>query len=267
MRANTYRLLPFFLLPLAAQAGFMDPFTGAIDPSWQVFTSSNPAPTNHTSLTANPGNLRYSLDPLTDSHGFELNMQSSGGSSSGLDLRHAVNGTGWTIETKADYFLPVSNGRHFAMSVYFGDGSDGTYRLAVRRGRDVNQNYLDFYVGLHSGGIAFQNRVTQAALDFDLAGPDNTQFYERLSRDGNTLRGQYSTDGFNWITALTYDVPTGALDGLNQTLSLTGGSFVSPAGSYADYDYISIVDNVPEPSALSLALGGLLWICWRKTRA
>src|SRR5439155_2542550 len=56
-----------------------------------------------------------------------------------------------------------------------------------------------------------------------------------------------SYDGSTWSTLMTKDFGT-ALNALPQRLSITGGSWFSSAGSYADWDYVSLRPTGTAPS-------------------
>jgi hypothetical protein len=78
--------------------------------------------------------------------------------------------------------------------------------------------------------------------DVSLPPNPNDRYYYRLERAGETLTALWSTDGVVWNTALTRDMGT-ELDGLSQRVVLAGLSWYTPAGSYADYDYVRLTPS------------------------
>jgi hypothetical protein len=72
---------------------------------------------------------------------------------------------------------------------------------------------------------------------------DFSTFYFRLERAGGELTTMWSEDGATRDTAFNHDMGT-LLDGLTQTVVVTGESWFNPAGSYADWDYITVTPTV-----------------------
>jgi len=257
---------------LSSYAGFIDPFTSpSLDPSWSVVTYTGPfprahgetSPANEFSLSANPGNLRYTLNPMTHSDGFLNGYATTSGVHSccthdaGLEISRPLTGDNWVLETRASYFLPFSNGRTFNFDVYFGDGGPDTFQARFLRGRDTGYNNVQFILAEFPGAFPSQTGISYlSAPDYPFSTSANTVVY-RLVRSGGVLTAQWSDDdGTSFQTAYSTDLGN-ALDGLDQRVSIAGLSWFNPAGSYADYDYVSFSD-VPEPSSLllsALALG------------
>src|SRR5207244_2027423 len=135
-------------------------------------------------------------------------------------------GEHWLLETKLDTYMPYTNGRGFRAQVYFGNGGPGTYDIALWRQRDVNQNWhgaLFFkQTGTHLTDLVRVVPDTLVNLPID-NGPNATAWF-RLRRDGGLLTASLSLDGSSWTTLMSTDLGT-ALDGLEQRLSLTGGSW------------------------------------------
>ena len=245
-------------LPGTAQAqGFDEQFTSPVlDPTWTVvpgvrIASGFPPPANDYSLTANPGHLRYSLNEMTHGDGFVNGyMPALPGEHSccthdpGLELHRTFGGTDWLLETKVSYHMPFANGRQLDLRVYFGDGGPGTLFVHVRRVRDVNQNHLDWILREQTGTtIPSLMTLEFASVDLPLFdGTDTTHFF-RLERAGGVLTAMFSGDGVTWNTAWSHDFGS-ALDGLDQRVVITGLSWFVPAGSFADYDYITVIPTV-----------------------
>jgi hypothetical protein len=269
------------LLALAssANASFFDPFsTTTLDPAWQVveFTGSRvygyTSPANHYSLSDRAGYLRYMLDPMTHGDGFWNGFQTTYGQHSccnhdpGVELRREITGEYWELEAQADFYMPYTNGRGLDLNVYFGDGNYGTYLLRFHQGRDVNGYYNGIFLIDGSADPPFYGpHLADSAYFYDLYAPPETSVYLRLQRNGGELTASRSVDGLVWDTAFIYDLGH-ELDGLNQTLVITGLSWFNAAGSYADWDYVSLT-NTPEPGSLwLLALGGVLLAVRRISR-
>ena len=247
----------FLLAALAhyvAAQGFNEQFSSpSLDPAWQVvqFTGTRvygyTSPANHFSLSDNPGQLRYILDPMTHGDGFAYGFQTSYGLHSccnhdpGLELRRAFSGENWLFAAKADYYLPYTNGRNFALNVYFGEGGIGTYSVQFLRGRDVNQNYLRIILAERTGADPWNYPLIEDVSNgFSIfGGPDFFTLHFQLMRAAGVLTALWSTDGINWNTAFSHDMGT-QLNGLNQRVVISGLSWFNTGGSYADYDYVSV---------------------------
>jgi hypothetical protein len=251
----------FLILALQnnATAQFNEQFNSStLDPAWQIveFTGTRvygyTSPANHISLTDNPGYLRYYLDPMTHPDGFLNNYQTTFGFHSccnhdaGLELHRTFSGDNWLFEAKADYFMPFANGRDLDVCIYFGDGGPNTFSVFFTRFRDVNQNWLRINLSENIGPGPFRwggTVLEQGIEHFDLSAPANSTFYLRLERSQSVLTAAWSADGDNWNTAFTRDMGT-QLNGLAQRVVITGGSWFVNAGSYADWDYISLIRTV-----------------------
>lgn len=255
----------FLCLVLESSAraqGFNEQFNSStLDPAWQliqypgarVFGFSSPA--NHFSLIDHPGHLRYYLDPMTHADGFINGFQTTFSEHSccnhdpGLELRRTFEGEEWTLESKVTYHMPFANGRHFGLRIYFGDGGPGTFFLVLDRTRDVNFNRSALYLVEKSGPALF-DRTFHQFVQVDMGNiTANTQWF-RIERAGDVLTALWSDDGITWNTAWVHDLGN-ALDGLDQRVVITGLSWFVPAGSYADYDYVSVTPTNQPPVAIS----------------
>ncbi len=80
-----------------------------------------------------------------------------------------------------------------------------------------------------------------------------------VRREGSVITAWFSADGTNWTQMATHDFGT-ALDGLPQRVILNGESWFVPAGSYADWDYVSLAPLCDAPSIANLtATPNVLW--------
>lgn len=269
--AATAVVLFAMLMPLAgttaaqqaAPTSFFDDFSSpTLDPVWQTvaFTGTRvngyTSPANHFSLTDNPGHLRYYLDPLTHAQGFLNNYQTIVDSSSiwsydpGLELHRLFGGDHWLFETKADYYLPYTNGRNLEARICFGDGGVGTFGVAFSRGRDSggNVNGLSIVLFEKTGpSIDDLPNLESAYAPEDVNGPAESTYFLRLERNGGVLTASWSADGVTWNTAWRRDMGA-SLTGLQQRLVIVGGSWQINAGSYADYDYVRLMPADPPPT-------------------
>jgi hypothetical protein len=92
-------------------------------------------------------------------------------------------------------------------------------------------------------------------------------FYYRLERSGGELTALWSQDNLTWNTAFSRDMGS-QLNGLTQTVVITGLSWFNPAGSYADWDYVTVTPTVvpvdidikpgSEPNAINAGSNGLI---------
>ena len=73
-----------------------------------------------------------------------------------LELRRTIGGTAWTLETKLDYYMPLTNGRSVGFTVGFGDPASGAsyYEANFSAGRDsgysVNTSFSTSLSGFNS---------------------------------------------------------------------------------------------------------------------
>jgi hypothetical protein len=170
----------------------------------------------------------------------------------GLELLRTFSGENWLFETKADYFMPCTNGRHTAIRVYFGDGGIGTTFVEFRRVRDGpfpcgTPETTPVAVRLAQKLVPPPSHGGQPTSNLEIVSlspnPSGDVYYFRLERAGSILTAMWSYDGVTWNTTFSRDMGTD-LDGLSQRVAVTGLSWFVPAGSYIDYDYISVTPTV-----------------------
>ncbi len=241
------------LASLASAQGWSDSFTSStLDPAWEVrqtYPGGSSRPTGYTSpanrYSLTDSSLRYIVEPMTHADGFITGYQSDSDHSCclmdpGLELHRLVSGENWIIQSKGTFYLPISNGRGFKQRVYFGDGGAGTYIIDITRGADGTSSWLGFQLDHTTGPNGYTSRTNLAwrgvTLDYNIA---LSTFYFRIQRVGGILTVQWSADGSIWTTAFTHDLGT-ALNGLTQRFVLAGYSWFYPAGSYVDWDYVTV---------------------------
>lgn len=255
---------------------FADEFDSpTLDPAWEVVEFTGPraygytSPANHISLADNPGHLRYYLDPMTHYDGFLNNYQTTYSYHSccihdpGLELHRLFSGDAWTLDVKASFYMPFSNGRYQDIRIYFGNGDAGTYWLDMMRWRDgpwpsgTPETEPILFQLIHKTGPTLADFQTLKWV-YGLPSPSDS-FYFQAQRDGGVLTARWSIDGSSWTTAFSHDLGT-QLDGLEQRVVITGLSWFTPAGSYADYDYVRLQPtNEPPDCSQAYPNTSTLW--------
>jgi hypothetical protein len=252
------------VLPIAPTATFTEDFSAStLDPAWTVVPGARffwgyGLPVNDYSLTANPGHLRYTLNPMSHQWGF---MNGYTGApvpqlntvypyDLGLELWRPITGDHWLMEAKATFYLPCVNGRAFHVFAYFGSGGTGTTAAGFGRHRDtplgctVGGNSFSAMLVSQPGTTAGDLVYDPAAYDaYPLNGPDYQTIWMRLERAGGVLTWSQSNDGAAWVPMFTKDLGT-ALDGLPQRVTIVGHSWFVTGGSYADWDYVNVTSTV-----------------------
>lgn len=253
--------------------GFLEGFdSNVLGPEWTVVQTwpggvsrahGFTQPGNRYSLTDNPGSLRYLLDPMTHFDGFVNGYQTTSGEHSccthdaGLELHSDLDGTDWTLDAKATYFLPCTNGRAFDLRVYFGDGGPGTYFVTLQRSRDSGSgppgghNFIHLSLRRQTGTskssvlfIEAENPLYPGPFaNCIVRGDDVTEVWWRVERADGVLSAYWSLNGVDFDLGWIHDLED-ALDGLPQTLVLTGLSWFNTGGSYADWDYVSLTPGL-----------------------
>ena len=243
-------LIVFAWAGTAQAQGLDEQFTSPVlDPAWTVVpgvrvASGFPPPANDSSLLANPGHLRYTLNPMTHGDGFVNGYQPTFAEHSccihdaGLELHRTFGGTDWLLDAKASYHMPFTNGRQLDLRVYFGNGGPGTFFVRLWRVADVNQNDLHVLL-MEQTGTAVSSLTVLEIATVPLGGATDTTHFFRLERAGGVLTPTLSDDGVTWNPTWSHDFGS-ALDGLEQRIVITGLSWFNSAGSYADYDYITV---------------------------
>lgn len=259
------RALP--VAPTAAVTAFLDDFSSPVlDPAWTVIPGARyyylgfGLPVNDYSLTANPGHLRYTINPMSHMFGFlnghavapppQLNAVYA--YDPGLEIWRPVLGDYWLLEAKGTFFLPCANGRAFFIFVHFGPGGPGTRATGFYRGGDIptcwGESWLSTYDAYLPGPTTDLGTVVYDGAGEMISGPALSTVWLRLERNGSVLTWRRSFDGLAWTDLFTKDYGT-ALDGLDQRVTIVGHSWFVPAGSYADWDYVSVT-----PTTIPVAL-------------
>jgi hypothetical protein len=153
-------------------------------------------------------------------------------------MRRTISGENWLLEAKASYYLAYTNGRYFTLNVYFGDGGIGTFSVQFQRYRDLGENRLRVMLVEKADSDPHIWPALKYA-DAICLDEDYSTYYFKLERKGGVLTAMWSEDGATWNTAFTHDMGM-LLDGLTQTVVISGLSWFNTGASYADWDYITV---------------------------
>lgn len=226
-----------------------DELSGSLDASWTVWQyqgarhNSQSSPANHISLTDSPGSLRYYVDPMTHVaswHDYATYFDSPYyWYDPGLSVERDLGGSHWSLEVAAEYYLPnVINAAYHELAVHFDPpgraGLDCHFdRFSnddVGSGTSHTQNI--FFAGCGVDG----ERVVDDWLEW--AGLDTLILrYVRFERNDATLTISASPDNAAWSQLLSITIPEAFLCS-GQKVLISGAGWFSPAGSYADYEYV-----------------------------
>jgi hypothetical protein len=218
---------------IALAQSFQEDFsTSSLDPAWTV-TDTYPGH-GYYSLTGN--SLRYYLQawsiptdaPLDAGYAWYYPC---------MKLSRSFSGTYWIFETKVTYYMPYSNGRDLDIWVCFGS----------------RNNSIEFYKYSDCGYVVNNwvstiDGVTQLIGNFPIGGTPYETDYFRIVREDKELTLLWSSDGQNWL-GLYNTTMSDQTAGLSQYVLLSGQSWATPAGSYAEYDYIYV-----EPTTIDVTI-------------
>jgi len=286
---KTLRLFAFLCIIFGftannTNAQFRDDFTSStLDPAWTVVQTwpggvpraYGSTPGNHYSLTDNPGYLRFWLDPMTHWDGFLNGYGTTYGYHSccthdaSLEIHRQFSGDNWRFEAGGIFHLPYTNGRVFAVRLYFGTGAVPTFWVQLTRGADLRTNNVSLSL-YQKTGPALSDQTTlqyfQPNGDWYYGTnnyPNPAPLFFRVERAGGVLTAYWSDDGTAWNAAWSHDIGS-ALNGLDQRVVVTGYTWYNTYGSYADWDYVSVEPTeCTAPSAPEK--GGDLAICANET--
>jgi hypothetical protein len=245
--------------------GFREDFSEPVlDPAWTV--SDTYPGHGYYSLTGN--SLRYYVQPWSTPGGDTPTPPNEWGYVyyPSMILSRSFSGTDWTFETKFTYYMPYSNGRALLTEIWIGD--DGVRPSGGSSGKALSIDFTkwaDQAGGGPSAGELYISASTPSGSLANMVLPCSTTeetYYVKIIRDGYQFTLQYSNDEVNYTQAFTFTAPA-SRDGKVQKVVLSGHSWATPAGSYADYDYISVT---PEPATVCLLGLGALGLL-RKRRA
>lgn len=219
--------------------GFVEDFAARrLGSAWQVIRWTGSPWSYHVpsqlSLTEHPGHLRFRLGAMvTDSF-----LPSFAGYwyYPSLSLRRRIHGTSWGCLIKVTYFLPLANWREFYTDIRFGSPDQPGLLLRFVRTRDIEPQYDLHTVTISGAEQSLQASILHAEDRWDR---ELFTYYYRVVREGQTLTVQWSADGSSYATALVFTMASELTK--EQWISISGASWFTPSGSYADYDYIAVL--------------------------
>lgn len=246
-----------------ANAQFYDDFSSStLNPAWTVVQTwpggvprsyGYTQPGNHYSLTDNQGFLRFWLDPMTHHEGFlngyatTYSYYSCCNHDAGLEIHRTFSGDNWRFEAGGIFNMPYANGRYFAARLYFGSGAVPTYWVQLHRGADVNGNHVCLRLCQKTGPAlgdqtSLEDFYPNGGWYYGEHNYPTAPLFFRVDRAGGVLTAYWSEDGMTWNTAWSHNMGN-LLDGLEQRVVLAGLCWFNPAGSYADWDYVSVTST------------------------
>lgn len=200
------------------------------------------SPANHFLTMANPGVLRYVVDPMT----YPGAMSDYAPSLStywydpGIEISRPIGGSSWRVDIRATWYVPlVVNSAGFNIYLRFGPGSSNSYSAQFWR-----FSYDDSQSGQPSDGNCFR-----AGMGTMVYRPDDPAWFARaplttsierflrFERSDATLTIQVSADEQTWVEVARGDIPD-ELRCEAQSVVFSGSAWFNPSGSYADYDYV-----------------------------
>lgn len=229
---------------ISAQEGFREDFSSNfLSPEWKVLHWSGQPWTYHIphrySLTDNPGHLRFYIGAMTN--GGSQPIHHTYWWFPSIRLNRTFSGTDWTFETRVVYHLPFSNARHFYIGIRYGDAEKSLGMIEFRKTIDHTdyESPAQFFVNWSS-----HNKRNNLAIEpsVELRSSETSVYYFRITRREYDFIVSWSRDGFRWKNIVTTTMDS-KIDTTDQTLFLAAGSWFTPAGSYADYDYIYVIPN------------------------
>lgn len=223
---------------------FEDFSSPVLDSSWFVFQWNQPNVYDYSSfgrysLTANPGRLRFYLDPSMAEVYIHNSLPAFSGwywLYPGLQINRILLGDFWTLEARISYsMIDGAAGRAFDLMICFEPESDRSTSLIISRSKDFGGNKMASQL-LDRGEIISSNEDCLAPGDSIRV--TNFTYIYRISRNDTLIQAELSNDeGKTYRRVLSGSLRSDLRD-LPQLLVLTGNCWFVPAGSYADYDYI-----------------------------
>lgn len=231
-------------------ASWSDEFAAStFDPAWTVWQyggvrhNNQTSPANHVSLTDKAGVLRYYVDPMTHVAEWHDYMEYFDSPyywyDPGLSAERDLGGTHWSLDVKAEYFLPnVINAAYHELAVHFDpSGTAGLHCYFDRFSNDdvgagTSTTHNVFFAGCKTadGGVG-EEWSEWAGLE------TNIVRFVRFVRDGASFKIRVSADETSWNDVVDVTLPE-AFSCVGQKVLISGAGWFSPAGSYADYDYV-----------------------------
>lgn len=228
-----------------ATGDFNDDFsTGTLDPAWSIadYTPGH----GEITLSENPGFLRYKLTGwLSNQEGWRNTVRS--GWLPSLAAIRSFSGKEWKLETKVTYNLherigSTSRGAQMPnLFIAFGSGNDNY--IQIRRYVDYAYNYNGLVVILtNTNGTPASSASSELVAPGDVDANEwlNYTYWYRIERNGDSVNVFISYDGANYISTLSFNLPSSTEDVQRIILDET---LWEPVGSYADWDYFKLTNK------------------------
>lgn len=222
---------------------FEDFMESELDSSWLILEWKQPnvydyASFGRYSLTDNPGQLRFYLDPIMSEAYVHSHLPYFSGwywHYPGLKLSRILSGNSWQLETRVTYsMIDGAAGRAFDLMICFDPEPDRGTALIISRSKDFGGNRLDIRL-LDRGEVTAANE--NALAPGDSIGVTNFAYLFKISRSDTLIQVQSShDDGTTFQPMLAGKIRADLMD-QSQLLILTGNCWFVPAGAYADWDY------------------------------
>jgi hypothetical protein len=223
--------------------------SGMLAPEWTVWEYGGPrnngqvSPANRVSFGDSPGMLRYIVEPMTYYASASDYAPFQGTPyiyDPGLELSRAVTGERWTLDTKVSWHVPTPvNSAGFQVGVHLGPPGTAGFDCRVMRYSNSSSpvpssnNYIYAECGPTGGSVVGPVQVPVV---------DDIVRHVRITRDDTALGIELSADGVTFESVATATLP----DEIRcdpQVLQISGEAWFTPAGSYADYDYVRLTQR------------------------
>jgi len=160
-----------------------------------------------------------------------------------MKLSRSFSGTDWTFETKVTYYMPYSNGRFLVMQVFLALPGSADW-LQTQYGAITFYRNADLSPGSMNWVGDIDGIIQRGTLP--ISGTSYDTYYFRIVRKDKELTLLWSSDGQTWLGLYNTEMSDQTAE-LSQYVRLGGISWATPAGSYADYDYIHVEPSVIPP--------------------
>jgi hypothetical protein len=237
-------------------ASWSEEFSEAtLDPAWDVWEytgerhNSQTSPANHFLLDGS-GALRYYVDPMTYAaawHNYEPYFASPFyWYDPGVSIERELGGSRWSVEFKAEYFVPnVVNSAQHEVAIRLEQPDGSALHCAFDRFSNDDVNAGSSHTNNTFFATCSLDGVSQGETFTEWAGLDTSIVrFVRFAREAEILSIQVSTDGTSWNDAISVDIPE-EVSCAPQRLMISGAAWFSPQGSFADYDYVRFARTAP----------------------
>ncbi|MFQ6615153.1 MAG: tetratricopeptide repeat protein [Fidelibacterota bacterium] len=216
-----------------------------LDPAWQVVEWKGPNAygfknAGWVSLTDNPGHLRFYVGPMTQPAGA---VALFAGPSDywyypALELRRKLGGRNWILETKVNYNLPAgADSRGITLRILINPEDDtNAASLAITRGHTWGRDPKGFTMSFGQNGEGGDRASKYISLPGDTGKRPGYTCRFRISRTDTMVVVEMSEDDHTYQLVLSGKLRP-ETPAMNQQMVLSGTSWFTPAGFYADWDF------------------------------